>query len=196
MAIDMNRVVNCVRDDLKKAYSDNPSAVWDRPMVVVVNKGGETSVLDGVKSDEHIAGWLCEKVGTKKIEAVVIGRMVVKHGKFIDPTTGQLIITEKAILVSGRNFANGRTVVSITPTKEHRDYRSTESQAQSPRLIVPGLSSPDVTKVIKDEMGVTKGIMTGQFGKEKVFDSRLGERCALDPIIQGVVDAPKMGDIK
>ena len=195
MAIDLTRIVNCVRDDLKKLYSNDPSAVWDKPFVVIAKKGGETSCIDGGVEDAKALGWLQAKFERKEAEVVVIGRMVAKYGTFIDPTTQQRIILEKALLVTGRDFSNGRTYVVIVPTKEHRDYRSSESMEAGGKIIVPGLKSPDVTKAIKDEMGVTKGWLTSQFGKEQVFDSRKGQRCLLDPLIQGVIDTPATGGI-
>jgi len=169
--------------------------VWDKPFVVVASHGGETSCIDGGIEDEKAMGWLQAKLAKKEVEVVVIGRMVAKYGTFIDPTTQQKVILEKAILVTGRDFSNGRTYVVIVPTKEHRDYRSSESMEGGPKIEIPGLSSPDITRAIKDEMGVTKGWLTSQFGKEQVFDSRKGQRCMLDPLIQGVIDTPAAGGV-
>ena len=195
MAIDIHRIVNCVRDDLKKLYSSNPSAVWDKPFVVVASHGGETSYIEGGVESGSVVGWIREKLNHKEAEVIVVGRMVAKYGSFIDPTTQQKIILEKALLVTGRDFSNGRTYVVVVPTKEHRDYRSSEAVEGGPKIEIPGLNSPDVTKAIKDEMGVTKGWLTSQFGKEQVFDSRRGQRCMLDPLIQGVIDTPAAGGI-
>jgi hypothetical protein len=188
MGADLPRIVDSVRSDLMREYRKDPSAVWNRPFVVIVGKGGETGYVDGQHPDEKIMGWLASWK-RRRIEAVVVGRMVVKTGKTIDPTTQQPIIIEKAILVSGRSFQNGRSILSITPTKEHRDYRGIREIEAGHDLLRPGMGSPDVTKKMTTEEGEFVGYMQGAFGKEQRFDSRRGQQCVLDPLIQGAVGA-------
>jgi hypothetical protein len=115
--------------------------------------------------------------------------MVVKYGGLLD-ASGQPTIQEKAILVTGRSFANGRTVVSITPAREFRDWRTPETIEAQGSLPNPGVSSPDTTKTMFDETGQIVGQMSGQFGAEQRFDSARGQTCVLDPLIQGVLNAP------
>lgn len=189
MSLDLPRVVDSVRDDLKKLYRQDPSALWERPFIVISQQGGQTSYLDSAQPDEVIAGWLAQFRGPKRIEAVVVGRMVVKYGGVLD-AAGQPTIQDKAILVSGRSFTNGRTVVSITPTKEFRDFRTVETIEAQGSLPNPGITSPDTTKILTNEYGQAAGHMLGQFGKEERFDSAKGQTCVLDPLIQGVLNTP------
>jgi hypothetical protein len=188
MALDLPRVVDSVRNDLKKLYRQDPSAVWQRPFVVIA-QDGKTSYLDSEQTDEVMAEWLVQFRGPRRISAVVVGRMVVKYGGVLD-ASGQPTIKERAILVSGRSFTNGRTVVSITPTREFRDFRSPETIEAQGSLPNPGITSPDTTKMIVDEFGKIAGHMVGQFGEEQRFDSNKGQHCVLDPLIRGVLDAP------
>jgi len=194
MAIDLPRVVDAVRDDLKKLYQKDPAAIWERP-VVVISQDGQTSYLDSNKPDEYMAGWLAQFRGPKRIDAVVVGRMVVKQGGVLD-ASGEATVKEKAILVTGRSFATGRTVVTITPTKEFRDFRSPETIDKEGILPNPGVSSPDTSKAIVRPDGVAAGTMLGQFGKEQRFDSAQGQRCMMDPLIQGVLDTPDVSKVE
>jgi len=189
MSLNLPQVVDTVRDDLKKLYRKDPSNVWQRPFIVIAQNGGGTSYLDSSQPDSVMAAWLAQFRGPKRIEAVVVGRMVVKYGNILD-AAGQPTVQERAILVSGRSFVNGRTVVSVTPTKEFRDYRMPETIETQGSLPNPGITSPDTTKLIVDDTGKIAGSMVGQFGPEQRFDSAKGQTCVLDPLIQGVLDTP------
>jgi len=191
MALDLAKAVNSVRDDLRKLYMKDPSTTWERPFVVIAREGGFTGYLDSPHNEDVIIGWLSQFRGPKKIEAVIVGRMVVKYAGTLD-SQGNKRILEKAILVTGRDFKRNRTRISITPTKEHRDFRSEETIDKQGDLENPGLHSPDVTKKILDVDGSKAGYMTGQFQKEKVMDSNNGMKCALDPLIAGVLETERL----
>ena len=192
MATDLLRVVDVVKEDLKKTYVQDPSVIWDNPVIFIGQSGGKAGYLkpdaqeDLTKDEEQdfLIKWMQQFRNDRSIEAVVVGRMVVKYSGVLD-SNGEKMIKERAILVSGRSFIDGRTRVSITPVKEHRDYRSPETIATEGLPENPGLDSPDATKLIMAG-GMITGILTGQFQEEQVMDSRDGAKCVMDPLIQGL----------
>jgi hypothetical protein len=190
MGMDLVRVINSVRDDLKSLYKKDPSAVWDVPFVVIGYDSGNIGYLDGNRRDEDIAEWLRAAREKHRIEAVVIGRMVVKHGKTLD-STGKPVVKERAIMVIGRDLSTGRSRLSITPCFEKRDYRSKQSRESNTGIFDPGNSSPDVTKPILNAYGADVGTLTATFKKETILDSRQGQKFLLDPIIDGLVETPR-----
>ena len=200
MSFDLKRAVDIVRDDMKEAYKRDPGAIWKLPFVVL-HMNGETvelptDVIAGMNPEEgsaYMAGWLNHFRGPKRIEAVVVGRQVVKLGGVLD-ASGQPTVKEKGIMVSGRSFSTGRTIVSITPTKEFMDYRSQETIQKEGMLPNPSMDSPDVMKAVAGADGEKSATMLGQFGKEERHDSQLGELCVADPIIEGVVNTPNVPD--
>lgn len=201
MSFDLKKAVDIVRDDMKAVYKRDPGAIWNLPFVVM-HANGETVELPmdqiaGMSPEEgssYIAGWLNHFRNKKRIEAVVVGRQVVKMGGVLD-ASGQSTVKEKGIMVSGYSFANKRTIVSITPTREFRDYRSQETIQKEGVLPNPGLDSPDTMKATTNEYGETTGTMLGQFGEEERHDSNQGERVYGDPIIMGVIDMVPPEDV-
>jgi len=188
MGVDVRKVVETVRDDLKKLYCKDPTAVWGRPFVVIVRRGSDVGYLDTDKSPQEINEWIQSYHDKDNITDVVVGTMAVEYGA-LKGVDGNPVVKKKAILVTGRNLSNGRTVVSVTYANEHRDYRSAEVIEKQGQLENPGVKSPDVTKAIigEDDKSIV-GWMTGQFGKELIHDSKEGNRCIDDPLIRGVID--------
>jgi hypothetical protein len=200
MAVDLVRVVNLVRDDLKKTYTQDPSVIWANPVVFVSQTGGKAGYMKDIPEDlneeeqeKYISEWLKQFLNSRQMEAVVVGRMVVKYSGLLD-SNGNKMVSERALLVSGRSFVDGRTRLSITQVKEHRDYRSAETIATEATPLNPGLTSPDATKLIMAGENIV-GVMTGQFQEEQVMDSRDGIKCVLDPLIQGVVGTEVQGGV-
>jgi hypothetical protein len=201
MGFDLKKAVDIVRDDMKAVYKRDPGAIWNLPFVVM-HANGETVELpmdliadkNPEEGSAYIAGWLNHFRNKKRIEAVVVGRQVVKMGGVLD-ASGQPTLKEKGIMVSGYSFATKRTIVSITPTREFRDYRSTETIQKEGVLPNPGLDSPDAMKSTTNEYGETTGTMLGQFGDEDRHDSQMGERVYGDPIIMGVSDMVPPEDV-
>lgn len=192
MGLDLKRAVDIVRDDMKEAYKKDPSAIWKLPFIVV-QMNGETVELptdriagmNPAEGSAYMAGWLNQFRGPKRIEAVVVGRQVVKMSGVLD-ASGQPSVKQKGIMVSGRTFAPIRTIVSITPTKEFHDYRSEETIQAEGMLPNPALESPDTVKATTNEYGTPTGMMIGQFGEEERHDSQNGALCVADPIIEGM----------
>lgn len=193
MSMNLEKVVNEIRDDLKKLYLQDQSAVWEHPFVAII-KRDEVNVLGGAKSEERIVNWLRQFRGPEGIAGIVVGRMVAKYSKTIRGLDGNPQVLEKAILVSGRMLDTSQTYVSITPVHEHKDLRrpkgdtNENAEPNGEHIYVPGVNSPDKVAKITDEEGFVRGFLEMQFGREQIFDSRKGERCALDPLIQGVID--------
>jgi hypothetical protein len=192
MAADLVRVVDTVRDDLKKSYIQDPSLIWGNPVVFISQSGGKAGYmkpdadkdLTEAEEEKFMIDWMKQFRNDRSVEAVVVGRMVVKYNGILD-SNGNKMISERAILVSGRSFIDGRTRISITPVKEHRDYRQPETIATEATPLNPGLESPDTTKLIMAGDMIT-GILIGQFQPEQIMDSRDGVKCVMDPLIEGV----------
>jgi hypothetical protein len=184
---DLVKVVEQVRDDLKDLYLENQSAVWTRPFVAIVQTDGP-AFLDNANSEAAIVEWLKHFRGPNQIKGVVVGRMVAKHSKHARDAEGNPIIMEKAILVTGRMLDTAQTYVTITSCREHSDLRNhVHDEPRKDRIEIPGLKSPDKVSAILGPNGEIRGFKEMQFGKEKVFDSRRGVRCMLDPIISGII---------
>lgn len=194
MARNIVELVDSVADDLKVAYKRNPSGVWKNPCLIMQDTSGATKILDGDLTNEQVAMWMKQNVDPRKLKVVVTGRMVVKYGKFIDPSTNNPIIEKKAIMVMGKNLKTGRTRVSIVPCHEHRDYRDEETIKKNGQLPNHNLKSPDVTKKILDG-DKTAGYLTAQFGKEEILDSRNGHKFLSDPLLT-VIDKQRLDKIK
>ncbi len=189
--IDLEKVVQKVRDDLREEYLRDSQAAWQRPFVAFITASG-VNFLEGGRTDDGIVSWLVANRNASQIRGVVVGRMVAKYSQTIKDVNGDPQILERGILVSGRLFSTGQTYVSITPCREHNDLRDPLGDTianAAPKSDIPGFESPDkVEKLISD--GGHVQFKSLRFGKEIVFDSRKGERCALDPIIQGMMDTP------
>jgi hypothetical protein len=186
MAADLIKIVNSVRDDLKKAYEQNPGEIWRKPFVVFVSDGG-ARFLDGVKDEAQLFEWVTQNLNLPKLEAIVIGRMVVKRSSVIDPNTNEGTITEKAIMVMGRDMRTERVRVSITPCHEHRDYRTDEDIEQTAAQYDPAIAHADINKPIFDPFtGKILSRLTAKFGQETVMDTRQGHKFLMDPLIQGI----------
>jgi len=192
--INLEKVVNQVKEDLKSEYLKDQSAVWQRPFVCFIDANG-ANFLDGGSTDDGIIGWLVANRQKSQVKGVVVGRMVAKFSKTLKDVQGNPQVLERGILVSGRLFSPEQTYVTIVPCREHMDMRdaagdtidNAEPKAGLP--ILPGVSSPDkVEKIISP--GGHVSFKSIQFGEEKIFDSRKGDRCALDPIIEGVINTP------
>lgn len=189
--IDLVRVVNKVRDDLKGAYLSNQGAVWQQPFVCFINNSG-ANFLEGANSDEAIVAWLLANRNGSAIRGIVVGRMVAKYSKTIKDVQGNPQILEKGIMISGRLFSPEQTYVTITPCREHNDLRDalgdTPENAE-PVGEIPGFESSDKVEKVVSAGGHVQ-FKSMKFGREIVYDSRKGQRCALDPIIEGVIDTP------
>jgi hypothetical protein len=192
--VDLEKLVNTVRDDLKNEYLKDQHAVWHVPFVAFIGADGP-NFLYGAKSEAEIVGWLVANRNQSQIRGVVVGRMVAKYSQTIKDVEGNPQILERGILVSGRIFSPEQTYVTITPCREHMDMRAPAGDTienAEPKDGLPalaGVNSPDkVEKIISP--GGHVSFKSIQFGDEKVFDSRKGERCALDPIIEGVLATP------
>ena len=193
--IDLQRVVDKVKDDLKDEYLRDQGGAWTKPFVCFIGADGPC-FIESAKTEAGIIDWLVVNRNKSQIKGVVVGRMVAKYSQTLKDVQGNPQVLEKGILVSGRLFSPEQTYVTITPCREHMDMRTpvgdtienSEPKPGLPKL--PGVSSPDkVDKVISP--GGHVSFKSIQFGEEKIFDSRKGDRCALDPIIQGVIDTPE-----
>lgn len=184
MAADLVKIVDTMKEDLKEMYLRDPKAVWDLPMIAVSKRTGGVVVLDNLQSNEHAMQWLITHM-QNDIESLVVGRMVAKYSSVLG-ADGKPIITEKAIMVMGRQLGNNRSYVSITPCHEHTDTRDLDTIEKENKVFDPSLKAPDLDKLITDEHGIIRGRMTAKFGKEQIMDSKKGQVFMMDPIIQGV----------
>jgi len=185
--VDLVKVVELVRDDLKAEYLRDRTAVWAHPFVGFITDD-DFKQVGNAKDEAQIVAWLREFREPNKMKGVVVGRMVAKYSQTIRDQNGDPQITERAILVSGRIIDSDQTYVTITPCKEHKDLRLPEhGEPLKDRPFIPGITSPDKVDPIVNAFGEVSGFVEMQFGKEQVFDSRRGEMCMLDPIIEGVV---------
>ena len=187
MAVELTKIVDQVRDDLKETYKQSPGEIWQKPFVVITNGDGSIRFLDGVKSEEQLFGWVSANLDLNKLVGIVIGRMVVKRSQVIDPNTNEPTIMEKAIMVMGRDMRTERVRVSITPCHEHRDYRTSEDIEKSADVYDPSIARADVNKPIFDPFtGKILSRLTARFGEEIVMDTRQGQKFIMDPLIQGI----------
>lgn len=186
MAADLIKIVDQVRDDLKETYKQSPGETWQKPFVVFVSDGG-TRYLDGVKNEGQLFEWVTQNLNLTKLEAIIIGRMVVKRSSVIDPNTNEGTIMEKAIMVMGRDMRTDRVRVSITPCHEHRDYRTDDDIEKTAGQYDPSIAKADINKPIFDPFtGKILSRLTARFGQETVMDTRQGHKFLMDPLIQGI----------
>ena len=185
MAADLTKIVETVREDLKKTYKAAPGDIWQKPFVVFV-KEGAIRFLDGVKNEAQLFEWLTQNLDLPKIESIIIGRMVVKRSSVIDPNTNEGTIMEKAIMVMGRDMRTNRVRVSITPCHEHRDYRTDDDIEKTAGTYDPSIQGADIAKPIFDVTGKILSKLTAKFGQEVVMDTRQGHKFLMDPLIQGI----------
>jgi hypothetical protein len=194
--IELDKVVNKIRDDLKAKYLEDQTAVWEHPFVAFI-KEDDLFIMEAAASEESLVAWLREFRGPQGIAGVVVGRMVAKFSQTIRDNNGNPQVLERAILVSGRILDGNKTYISITPCREHNDLRNplgdslANLEQKADRPYIPGLTSPDKVQKIMTEDGKFMGFKEMQFGEEAVFDSRKGDVCKLDPIIQGVLDTER-----
>lgn len=185
---DLVKLVQAVRDDLKECYLSDRDAVWSNPFIALI-RHGEVTVLTEANSQEELARSLNEYSASGGIEGIVVGRMVAKYNRDISGPDGSPLMTEKGVMVCGRILGTRQTYITITRCLEHRDLRNPVHGEPAPgRPEIPGLSSPDKVDPIFTEYGDVRGFVESQFGVERVFDSRRGDICMLDPIIQGMVN--------
>ena len=78
--VELARVVDNIRDNLKKLYLSDRMAVWHHPFVAVV-KRTDVEILSGASSEASIIDWMKAHRNTQGggIGAIVIGRMVAKE---------------------------------------------------------------------------------------------------------------------
>lgn len=186
MSVVIEKLVDTISSDLKQLYKQDPTQIWDKPLIIVSRRDGGVVYLDNIQSDEHALGWLKANINDQ-LETLAIGRMVVKRGTILD-AMGEPTIKEKGLMVFARNFNTGRTRVVITKINEHRDFRTTEEIEKQGTLFNPGLTSPDVDKLMVGADGKIEGRMLGQFGKEEILGSKNGQTCMMDPIIAGLAE--------
>ena len=193
--VNLVKVVNEVRDDLKKEYLKDQSAVWTKPFVVIVRQD-DCSFIPEFHDEDKIIEWLRNFRDVSQTHGLVIGRMVAKYNHAILDPRGQPMVTQKAILVSGRMLTTGQTYVTITPCHEHSDLRTPKiDEPLKQDLFIPNITSPDKVAPIVAENGIIKGFRQMQFGDEQIFDSRRGDTCALDPLIEGVLSTPGVPNV-
>lgn len=185
MAAELTKIVDNVRDDLKGTYLQNPTAVWDLPLVAISKRSGGVHLLDGIKDNQHVVDWLATHLAND-VEAIVVGRMVAKFSTVLG-SDGKPVIKEKAIMVMGRTLSTGRTYVSITPVMEHRDYRRDEVAEKQNKKFDPTLKGADKTSnIVDEESNRVVGRLQAKFGQEQIMDSKKGHQFLCDPIIEGV----------
>lgn len=190
MAVNLIKMVDTLRDDLKATYLKNPTVIWDLPVIALSQAAGSVSILDGIKGDDHVVAWLKTHM-QGNIENICVGRMVAKHSTVVDGE-GNPIIKEKAIMVMGRTMSTGRTYVSITPCMEHRDYRCDQTAERQNKKFDPTLKGADKTKnIVDEETNKVVGRLQAKFGEEQIMDSTKGQEFLSDPIIEGVVPAKR-----
>lgn len=192
MAADLIRMVEGMRDNLKRIHLEKPDAIWDLPMIAVSRKLGGVHILGGIKGNDHAVGWLRENL-TNEVENIVIGRMVVKRSPVLG-SDGQPVIKEKAIMVMGRHIDSKRAYVSITPILEHRDYRSDRFAEKANKEFDPTLKGADKTTKIMDELTGKQHYLQTKFGTEQILDSTKGHKFLMDPIIEGVYPSPRVDE--
>lgn len=188
--LDLERLVDELRDTMKSAYLKDRNAIWDLPFAGFFDSmGGGGWANYGAGDDGTFTEYARAKLRSSRLEGIVVGRMVAKYSQVIKDIEGNPQMLEKAILVSGRLFSTGQTYVSITKIHEHQDLRHSETgEPLENKPYVPGVTSPDkVQEIIDDQTGALSGFLSMQFGKEEVFDSRRGQTCQMDPIIAGVM---------
>ncbi len=183
------KIMDMVNEDLKKLYKSNPTGVWLYPCLLLVDNDGHVRELDGKVPEADLFKWLCQNMDLKKIKSVIVGRMVVKYGEIIDPNTNAPTITQKAIMVMGKDLSTNRSRVIITECKEHRDYRTQESiEKGMAEGFDPSVKGADVTKMIVDEAsGKIASMLTARFGDETIMDTRDGQTFLLDPLMDGII---------
>lgn len=187
---DLEKVVDKVREDLKALYLSDQHTVWHHPFVVMI-QDDDIKVLEGAKTPDQLIEWLVSFRGPNQMKGVVVGRMVAKYSKTIRDANGDPQVLERAILVSGRMLDTSQTLVSITPCREHKDMRLPDhGEPVKGRPYIPGLNSPDKVDPLLNELGQVAGFKEIQFGEDQIFDSRKGDKCMLDPIIEGVISMP------
>lgn len=189
MAADLIKIVENLRDDLKALYLQQPSAVWDLPIIALSKKTGGVQLLDGIRDNQHVIDWLRTHMANE-IESIVIGRMVVKQSTVLG-ADGKPVIKEKAIMVMGRQLETKRAYLSITPCMEHRDYRSDEFAEKQNKVFDPTLKGADKTTKVVDELTGRAHYVQSKFGKEQIYDSKKGNVFMIDPIIEGVFPSPR-----
>ena len=191
--IDLVRAVNAIKEDLKAKYLEDQAAVWSSPAVLII-ANEDVREISGAKSEESLVSWLSEACKKQDMQGIIIGRMVSKYSETLRDIDGNPQILEKAILVTGRLIDTKQTYVVIVPCREHKDLRNPLG-GQDPQKSIgaPGVTSPDKVAPIIDEVGILRGFKEMQFQKEIIFDSRKGEACALDPIIDGVLTTRQAG---
>ena len=192
MAADLTRMVEGMRDNLKKIYLAQPEAVWNLPMIAVSKKLGGVFTLGQIKSNEHAVEWLRENL-VNEVDNIVIGRMVVKQSTVLG-ADGQPVVKEKAIMVMGRHIDSKRAYLSITPCIEHRDYRSDRFAEKQNKEFDPTLKGADKTAKIVDEITGQQHYLQAKFGPEQVYDSKKGHQFLVDPIIEMVYPTPRGTD--
>lgn len=190
--INLEKVVNDVRDRLKQEYLREPDAVWNRALIVGI-RANDCVFLDGSGSakPERIISWFKDNMHVEGIKGVCVGRMVAKYSEVVG-SNGEPILIEKAILVTGRMLDTSQTLVKITRCVEHKDLRELRPGQDEPVGKLPTLAkmdSPDKSIELKTSYGRTRGFRHLRFDPDQVFDSRQGDKCEMDPIISGVINA-------
>lgn len=198
--INLEKVVREVLDDLKDQYKKDTQAIWESPAIRLVENGD--SVVYVAATDPYLIDRLKAGVGDGRLKGIVVGRMMAKYSSTLRDLNGNPQILEKGLMVSGRLFSSGQTLVIIVKCHEHRDARNplgdtiANAEPQKQEIHIPGITSPDAVQKVITPGGHVQFVSV-QFGEEIVFDSRRGERCMLDPIIEGVLKTPeRAGDVQ
>ena len=187
---DLVRMVEGMRDNLKRIHLAQPEAVWDLPMISVSRRLGGVHVLSGIKGNDHAVNWLRENL-TNEVENIVIGRMVVKHSTVLG-ADGNPIVLEKAIMVMGRHIDSKRAYLSITPILEHKDYRSDQFAEKQNKEFDPTMKGADKTSKIVNPFTGQQHYLQTKFGTEQIHDTNKGEKFLMDPIIENVYPSPRV----
>jgi hypothetical protein len=176
----LNKLMNLMKENLKKEYLKNPSKLWAYPAIILQRKNGEINTIDGKYPEQAIVEWVYQYVKFENIRIIVIGRMGVKYGNIIDPTTNMPIIKNKSIIIYGKDFEKDIVTLNIIPCYEHRDYRDMKSVETDREIIDLTFKSPDLQKsVVQDNKSF---FLTAQFGKEEIYSTTKGDKFLIDPI--------------
>jgi hypothetical protein len=176
----LNKLIDIMKENLKKEYIKDPSRLWAYPAIILQRKNGEINTIDGKYPDQTIVEWVYQYVKFENIRIMVIGRMGVKYGNIIDPTTNKPIIKNKSIIIYGKDFEKNIVTLNIIPCYEHRDYRDIKSVETDREIIDLTFKSPDLQKSVSQDN--QQFFLTVQFGEEQIYSTEKGNKFLIDPI--------------
>jgi len=176
----LDKLINIMKDNLKREYIKDPTKLWVYPAIIIQRKNGEINTIDGKYPDDKIAEWVYTYIKPENLKIMVIGRMGVKYGDIIDPTTNKPIIKSKSIIIYGKNFEKNTIKLIIIPCYEHRDFRDKISIETDREIIDMTFKSPDLQKSVSEQD--KDYFLTVQFGEEQIFSPEKGDKILIDPI--------------